>query len=120
VPTARPATCSPSAGRLPSTGPSAEHADCIAAYHRLLQHPDPAGHGPLRAVAWEATTINLLEKPDLVTRFSDPAFALALARIENHYLRCTAGGTPRGCSSSEHPLFEGIPGAIVQGRYDVL
>ena len=66
--------------------------DTIAAYHELLFDPDPAVHGPA-AVAWstwEAATITLEPDAELIARFAEPAYALAFARIENHYF--THGG----------------------------
>lgn len=67
--------------------PGVERGGIIAAYARLLADPDPAVHGPA-AVAWstwEASGITLLPKPDVVARFAEPTYALAFARIENHY-----------------------------------
>ena len=94
--------------------------DTIAAYHALLFDPDPAVHGPA-AVAWstwEAATITLEPVPALIEAFREPAFALAFARIENHYF-AHAGWLAEGqLLASAHRLAQ-IPGVIVQGRYDV-
>ena len=94
--------------------------DAIAAYHDLLFDPDPAVHGPA-AVAWstwEAATITLQPDAELIATFAEPAYALAFARIENHYF--THGGwfTEGQLIADAHRLRE-IPGVIVQGRYDV-
>ena len=100
--------------------PEEERDDCIAAYHRLLRHDDPDVHGPA-AVAWstwEAATITLLEQPDLVAEFADPEFALAFARIENHYF-INGGWLDEGQLLDGAPAMTGLPGVIVQGRYDV-
>ncbi|MCU1558715.1 MAG: prolyl aminopeptidase, partial [Microbacteriaceae bacterium] len=67
--------------------PLDQRGDLIAAYHRLLNDPDAAIHGPA-AVAWstwEASTITLLRRPEVVAKFAEPRHALAFARIENHY-----------------------------------
>jgi proline iminopeptidase len=101
--------------------PDIERDDPIAAYHRLLTNPDPAVHGPA-AVAWstwEAATITLIEQPDLVAQFADPAFALAFARIENHYFR-HAGWLAEGELLAGAGDLAGVAGVIVQGRYDVV
>ena len=94
--------------------------DVIAAYHALLFDPDPAVHGPA-AVAWstwEAATITLEPDEELITDSAEPAFALAFARIENHYF--THGGwLAEGQLLAEADRLRGIPGVIVQGRYDV-
>jgi proline iminopeptidase len=100
--------------------PEAERDDCIAAYHHLLHDPDPAVHEPA-AVAWstwEAATITLLEQPDLIAQFADPAFALAFARIENHYF-VHAGWLDEGQLLDGAGALADLPGVIVQGRYDV-
>ena len=99
--------------------------DAIAAYHELLFDPDPAVHGPA-AVAWstwEAATITLEPDPALIAEFAEPAYALAFARIENHYfvhggwLRTDADG--QGQLIADAHRLAGIPGVIVQGRYDL-
>ncbi len=69
---------------------------------------------------WEARTSRLLEDPALIERFTGDQFAVAFARIENHYFR------HRGFFSREKQLLEDIdrirhiPAIIVQGRYDVV
>ena len=99
--------------------------DTIAAYHDLLFDPDPAVHGPA-AVAWstwEAATITLEPDPDLIARFADPTYALAFARIENHYF--VHGGWfetgPDGAGQliADAYRLADVPGVIVQGRYDL-
>ena len=77
-------------------------------------------HGPA-AVAWstwEAATITLEPDDELIAEFSEPAFALAFARIENHYFS-HAGWFREGQLIAEAHRLAGIPGVIVQGRYDV-
>ena len=94
--------------------------DVIAAYADLLFDPDPAVHGPA-AVAWstwEAATITLEPDAALIADFAESAFALAFARIENHYF--THGGwLAEGQLLAEAHRLADIPGIIVQGRYDV-
>ena len=94
--------------------------DVIAAYHDLLFDPDPAVHGPA-AVAWstwEAATITLEPNEELIADFAEPAFALAFARIENHYFTHGAWLAEGQLIAEAHRLRD-IPGVIVQGRYDV-
>ena len=67
--------------------PLDERGGLIEAYSRLLNNPDPAIHGPA-AVAWstwEASTITLLRRPEVIEIFAEPRYAIAFARIENHY-----------------------------------
>lgn len=99
--------------------PSERH-DVIAAYHGLLNDPDPAVHGPaaLAWSTWEANGITLLRNQRLLDEMADPAYALAFARIENHYF--VNGGWLRGRQLLDDAgSLEGVPGVIVQGRYDM-
>ena len=92
----------------------------IEAYSRLLADPDPAVHGPAAVAwsSWEASAITLLPRPDLVERYSDPAFSLAFARIENHYF-VHRGFVDEGQLIRDAHLVAHIPTVIVQGRYDL-
>ncbi|GAA4479240.1 prolyl aminopeptidase [Rhodococcus olei] len=95
--------------------------DLVRAYHRLLHHPDPAVATAAAVAwsAWEGATSELLPKSEHVQRNSEERFALAFARIENHYF-VNAGFL------AENQLLDGIdaiahiPAVIVQGRYDVV
>ncbi|GAA1000822.1 prolyl aminopeptidase [Subtercola frigoramans] len=98
----------------------AERHHLIRAYHELLADPDPGIHGPA-AVAWstwEASTITLLPREELIRRFAEPAYALAFARIENHYF-VNEGWLDEGQLIANAGVLRHIPGAIVQGRYDL-
>lgn len=99
--------------------PEAQRGDMIGAYHQLLHDPDPAVHGPA-AVAWstwEAATTSLLINEENIAKFSEPEFALAFARIENHYF-VNKGWLEEGQLIAQAGKLAGIPGVIVQGRYD--
>jgi proline iminopeptidase len=104
---------------LPAPLHDAGSARIIEAYHGLLHHEDPGT--ALRAARawsrWEASTITLRPRPALVGSFDEPRFALAFARIENHYMR-HAGFFTEGQLISGAAALAGIPGVIVQGRYD--
>ena len=92
----------------------------IEAYGRLLADPDPSVHGRA-AVAWstwEAGTLTLLPRPELVASFGDPRYALAFARIENRYFR-HGGWFEEGQLIRDAGRLASIPGVIVQGRYDI-
>ncbi|GAB3143947.1 prolyl aminopeptidase [Marisediminicola antarctica] len=100
--------------------PGGQRGGYIDAYHALLNDPDPAVHGPA-AVAWstwEASAITLLPQPETVAVFSDPRFALAFARIENHYF-VNKGWMADGQLIAGAHLLRDIPAVIVQGRYDI-
>ena len=100
--------------------PVEERGQLIKAYSRLLNDPDPAVHGPA-AVAWsrwESSTITLLPDPDLVNAFTEVAFAVAFARIENHYFM-NGGWYDDGQLIRDAVKLRDIPGVIIQGRYDM-
>ena len=101
--------------------PDAERSDLLASYYRRLTNPDPAVH-LAAAHAWsryESSCSTLLPDPDLVAHFDEDAAALAIARIEAHYfvhgLFLSGDALLRGVER-----LRGIPGAIVQGRYDAV
>lgn len=102
--------------------PEAERDDLVAAYNRRLFDADPAVHVPA-AVAWtvwEHATIRLI--PDNAgiaeARLNEPA-AVAFARIENHYFSHGGFMEDGQLIRDAATKLNGIPGIIVQGRYDV-
>jgi len=100
--------------------PLAERAHLIEAYGRLLHDPDPEVH-QAAAIAWsrwESSTITLLPQADTIARFTEPEYATAFARIENHYFR-HGGWWEEGQLIRDAPRLAGIPAVIVQGRYDM-
>jgi proline iminopeptidase len=100
--------------------PEAERDDIISAYDRLLTNPDPAVHGPAAVAwsSWEANAITLLPDAALLAEMSEPSYATAFARIENHYF-VHEGWFEDGQLIADAGRLEGIPGVIVQGRYDM-
>jgi proline iminopeptidase len=105
---------------LAPLGGPAFRGDAIAAYHDLLFDPDPAVHGPAGVAwtTWEAATSFLHFRPDAVAEFADPRFALAFARIENHYF-FHAGWLREGQLIAGVEAIRHIPAVIVQGSYDL-
>lgn len=102
--------------------PADERHDLLAAYHRRLTSDDPVTR--IRAARawsiWEGSTSRLVPDPELIAHTGEDTFAIAFARIECHYF------VNRGFLESDGWLLEqagrlrGIPGVIVQGRYDVV
>lgn len=93
--------------------------DLMGAYRRILTGPDDAARTNA-AVAWshwEGRTITLLPDPEITASHDDARFALAFARIENHYF-VNHGFFDEGQLLRDAHKLHGIPGAIVQGRYD--
>ncbi|RDI32514.1 proline iminopeptidase [Rhodococcus sp. AG1013] len=95
--------------------------DLVEAYHRLLHadDPDTALRAAIAWSSWEGATSSLLPKPERVAETSEPRFALAFARIENHYFR-NAGFIEEAQLLRDAGVLASIPGVIVQGRYDVV
>ena len=96
--------------------PQAERGDLVAAYRRRLTGDDEAAR--LEAAKawslWEAGTITLLPN-DLAAQFGEAHYALAFARIENHYF------THQSWLQDDQLMRDagrlaGIPGVIVQGQ----
>jgi len=90
------------------------------AYHRLLEHPDPATRD--RAArdwcAWEEVHVALGPRRAPDPRFEDPMFRMCFARLVTHYWShaafLQADSLLRGCVK-----LAGIPGVLIHGRLDV-
>ena len=67
---------------------------------------------------WEGQTITLLPDPTGIAKHAEDEFALAFARIENHYF-VHGGWLEEGQLIRDAGKLAGIPGVIVQGRYDM-
>ena len=96
-----------------------ERDDLVAAYQRVLTGDDEAA----KLVAakawskWEAVTVTLLPSAATEEHFTDPEVAIAVARIENHYM-ANKGWLEEGQLLCGAHKLRGIPGVIVQGRHD--
>ena len=100
--------------------PEAERGDMIAAYRRRLVSPDPETRlaAAREWARWEGETITLLPDPSVSDAFYDGEYALAFARIENHYFT-HEGWFEDGQLLRDVHKIRHIPGVIVQGRYDI-
>ncbi len=100
--------------------PDAAPGEYRAAYHERLFNPDPAVHTPaaIAWATWEASAITLLPHPDVVATFAEPKYAVAFARIENHFFKNLGWFEENQLIRDAHLLLD-IPTVIVQGRYDV-
>ncbi|WP_386082462.1 prolyl aminopeptidase [Vreelandella sp. F11] len=100
--------------------PETERHDMVAAYHRRLMGDNPIVQ--LEAAKawtiWEGETITLLPAPDLSAPYREGHFALAFARLENHYFTHRAW-LEEGQLLANADRLKGIPGVIVHGRYDM-
>ena len=102
--------------------PEAERGDLMAAYHKRLTSDDEAVRleAARRWSIWEGGTSYLEVPKDYADSHGDAQFALAFARIENHYF------VNKGFFDADDQLLrdvdriKDIPGVIVHGRYDVV
>ncbi len=101
--------------------PASERGDLLANYHRRLTDPDPEIHLPAAKIwsQYEGACSTLLPNPDMAAAFGDPVKALGLARIEAHYF-VNDLFMDEGALLANIDKLDGIPGVIVQGRYDVV
>lgn len=95
--------------------------DLVAAYHRLLHDPDPtvATAAAIAWSTWEGATSELIPTDDHVQRNAEGRFALAFARIENHYF-LHRGFLPENQLLEHVDAIAHLPAVIVQGRYDAV
>lgn len=100
--------------------PEAERGDMMAAYRKRLVGDDRKAQieAALAWSMWEGQTITLLPEPSTSDHFAVDDFALAFARIENHYF-VHAGWLEEGQLLRDAYKLSGIPGVIVHGRYDM-
>jgi proline iminopeptidase len=66
---------------------------------------------------WEGDIVTLLPSPETIEHFTSPDIAIAVARIENHYM-ANQGWFEEGQLLRGASKLRGIPGVIVQGRHD--
>lgn len=100
--------------------PQLERDDLMGAYRRRLTSADRETRlVAARAWAqWEGETITLLPEPEVSSAFYNDDYALAFARIENHYF-VHGGWLEEGQLIRDAGRLRDIPAIIVQGRYDV-
>ena len=102
--------------------PPVERHDLISAFHRRLTSDDKATRLAAAKAwsVWEGATSFLHVDADFVSGHEEPEFALAFARIENHYFVNGGFFEVEDQLLRDAPRIAGIPGVIVHGRYDVV
>ncbi|MGV1770438.1 prolyl aminopeptidase [Agrobacterium vitis] len=100
--------------------PVEERHDMISAYHRRLTGEDKEVQ---RACArawsqWEGATISLIPNLQQIENFGEDHYAIAFARLENHFFMNRIWMEDGQLLRDAHKL-KGIPGVIVHGRYDM-
>ncbi|MGR3485366.1 MAG: prolyl aminopeptidase [Paracoccaceae bacterium] len=100
--------------------PEAERGDMITAYHRRLFSGDRAveiRHARAWA-AWENALASI--DSDGSVGEGPGEYARAFARLENHYFRNMGFLDADAAILANMHRLDGIPGTIVQGRYDMI
>ena len=99
--------------------PEDERGDMVEAYRKRLTSDDKDEQ--LRAAQtwskWEGDIVTLLPSVATIEHFTSPEVAVAVARIENHYM-ANDGWFEQGQLLKGAEKLRGIPGVIVQGRHD--
>ena len=94
--------------------------DVVSAFRRLLHDPDPAvrAQAALEWCTWESATPDWPPKAGLASRYKDPAFALAFARLVTHYVDHDVF-LEDGILMRNIAALDGIPGIMINGRFDL-
>lgn len=98
--------------------PADKRHDLVSAYRRRLASTD-SDVRVATARAWTRwETAGMLADPTREALFAEPRFAVAFARIENHYI-AHGGFVEQGQLIEDARHLVGIPAVILQGRYDL-
>ncbi|MES3027853.1 MAG: prolyl aminopeptidase [Pseudomonadota bacterium] len=102
--------------------PLAERGDMMSAYHKRLTHPDRRVQAEAAQAwsQWEGDTISIRGPEARPSKFNEIDFAIAFARIECHFFANGGFFTEDGWILNNIDKIRGIPGWIVQGRFDVV
>lgn len=106
--------------RLRAALPAAERdGDIVEAYHRLLNDPDPdvRRYAAFEWCMWESATPAWPPATGLASRYIDPTFALAFARLVAHYVRHNAWLEDEGLLREAASLAD-IHAILINGRFD--
>ena len=99
--------------------PEGERGDLVEAYRQRLTGSDRVEQ--LRCAKawskWEAQIVTLLPNAHVVEDFTEYDKAIAVARIENHYM-ANRGWIDEGQLLRDAGKLKGIPAVICQGRHD--
>ncbi|MBB4065572.1 prolyl aminopeptidase [Gellertiella hungarica] len=100
--------------------PPEERHEMMLAYNRRLTGSDRALQIACAKAwsLWEGETITLLPDAGNSSTFVQDDFALAFARIENHFF-VNAGWLEEGQLIRNADRLKDIPGVIIHGRYDM-
>jgi proline iminopeptidase len=101
--------------------PENERHDLVDAYYRrLMGEDDLTRMAAAKAWSlWEGQCLSLQPSPKTIDNFSDPFFAIALARTECHYFVNRCFLEPNQILR-DLPKIRHLPVIIVHGRYDMV
>jgi proline iminopeptidase len=96
------------------------HLRLVDAYATMLSDPDPAvcDHAAREWCLWEDAHVSLTPGHVPSARYQDPVFRLRFARLVTHYWR-HAAFLEEDQLIRDAARLNGIPGALIHGRYDV-
>jgi len=99
--------------------PEDERGDLVEAYRKRLTSSDKDEQlAAAKAWSkWEGEIVTLLPSASTIDHFTSPDVAVAVSRIENHYM-ANHGWLEQGQLLKGAEKLRGIPGVIVQGRHD--
>jgi proline iminopeptidase len=99
--------------------PESERGDLVEAYRKRLTSSDKDEQlAAAKAWSkWEGEIVTLLPSASTISHFTSPEVAVAVSRIENHYM-ANHGWLEQGQLLEGAKKLRGIPGVIVQGRHD--
>ncbi|MDO1558232.1 prolyl aminopeptidase [Brevundimonas sp. 2R-24] len=102
--------------------PEAERGQLMEAYWRRLSSDDPAvrTEAAIAWASWEGDTVSVKGPQGRPEKFAEPEFAVAFARIENHYFRNLGFFPESDWILKNVDRMRRIPTWIVQGRFDVV
>ena len=99
--------------------PEGERGDMVEAYRKRLTGDDRAARVAAAKAwsKWEGQVVTLLPDASTIADFTDADHAVAIARIENHYM-ANKGWLEEGQLLADVGKIRHIPCVIVQGRHD--
>jgi proline iminopeptidase len=102
--------------------PPAERGDLLTAYHKRLTSSDRRVQAQAASAwsQWEGDTLSLRGPQARPAKFNEIDFAIAFARIESHFFINRGFFPEEGWILNNIKAIRGIPGWIVQGRFDVV
>ncbi|MDT7802056.1 MAG: proline iminopeptidase [Actinomycetota bacterium] len=99
--------------------PEDRRDDPLTAYGDLLADARVRDQAAVAWSRWEGATVSLFPQESFVQQYAEPAFAMTFARLAVHYFTHGAW-LEEGQLIRDAGKLAGIPGVIVQGRYDAV